>query len=238
MKRLSDRAISRTHLPMAIATSVVVNATPRSLLIRFVLRECDGYDFGQDIIPAAIPTLGVYAHLHDDYWEDIGTVSAFFEANLALTRPNPPFNFYAPERPIYTHARFLPASRIDGCRLEHSMVADGCWLYDADLEDCVIGQRSVVRPGARLRQVVMMGADYYETDEEKAANRRLGRPHVGVGEDACLERAIVDKNARIGSGVVVHSHERYEDRDEEQYSVRDGIVVIPKHAVIPGGTTI
>jgi len=207
------------------------------VLIR-LLEQSDGDDFGKHIIPAAIESVRVYAFPFDGYWEDIGTISAFYQANLALARPDPPFDFYDPHQPIYTRSRFLPPSRVDGCRMEQVLVAEGCWLYDADIEECVIGLRSVVRPGAKLRYVVMMGADFYEDDDERAENRRLGRPHVGIGQDACIERAIIDKNARIGRGVVIRSHQGEPDREEEHYVIRDGIVVIPKNAIIPDGTTI
>jgi glucose-1-phosphate adenylyltransferase len=207
------------------------------VLVR-LLEESNGDDFGKHIIPAAIESVRVYAFPFDGYWVDIGTISAFYEANLALARPNPPFNFYDPHHPIYTRPRFLPPSRIDGCRMEQVVVAEGCWLYNSDIEECIIGLRSVVRPGAQLRQVVMMGADYYEDDAEKMENRRLGRPHVGIGQDAHIERAIIDKNARIGQGVIVRSHEEEPDREEEHYAIRDGIVVIPKNAIIPNEMTI
>jgi glucose-1-phosphate adenylyltransferase len=203
-----------------------------------LLTEIDGHDFGRHVIPAAIESMHVHAFLHDGYWEDIGTISAFYEANLALTRPNPPFDFYDPERPIYTRSRFLPASRIDGCRIDRAVVADGCRLYDADIRDCVIGLRSIVRPEVRLRQVVLMGADFYQSEEDEAEDHRLGQPHVGIGRGACIEQAIIDKNARIGRGVVIRSHKGEADRDDEPYVIRDGIVVIPKNAVIPDRTTI
>ena len=203
-----------------------------------LLQECSGDDFGRHIIPAAIDTGRVYAFPFEGYWEDIGTVSAFYEANLALTQPNPPVDLYDSIHPLYARSHNTPPSRIDGCRLQGAVVADGCRLYDADIEECVIGMRSLVRPGARLRRVVMMGADLYETEDQKAENRRLGRPHVGIGEDTHIERAIIDENARIGQGVTIRSHEGEEDRDGEHYAIRDGIVVIPKHAVIPDGTVI
>ena len=203
-----------------------------------LLEEISGDDFGRHIVPAAIESVRVYAFPFDGYWEDIGTISAFYEANLALTQQDPPFDFYDPHAPIYTRSRFLPPSRIDGCRMERVVIAEGCWLYDSDIEECIIGLRSVIRPGARLRQVVMMGADYYEDDDEKAENRRLGRPHVGIGQGADIERAIIDKNARIGQGVIIRSHEGEPDQEEEHYVIRDGIVVIPKNAVIPGGAAI
>ena len=209
----------------------------REVLARF-LEAHEGESLGLDILPAAIESARVYAYPFEGYWEDIGGMAAFYEANLALTRPNPPFDFYDPERPIYSRSRFLPPSRIDGCRLERVVVADGCRLYQADLQECVIGLRSVLRPGVRLRQVVMMGADGYESEEDRAENRRLGRPHVGIGQGASIERAIIDKNARIGKGVVIRSHAGEENRDEELYSIRDGIVVIPDNTVIPDGTMV
>jgi glucose-1-phosphate adenylyltransferase len=203
-----------------------------------LLNDTDGVDFGRHIIPGAIEAGHTYAFPYEGYWEDIGTIAAYYEANLALTRPDPPFDFYDPEQPIYTRSRFLPSSRIDGCRIERTIVADGCRLYDADVEDCVVGLRSVIRPGAQLRQVVMLGADLYETVDKRAENRLLGRPHIGIGQDAHIERAIIDKNARIGRGVTIRSHAGEKDRDEAQYSIRDGIVVIPKNATIPAGTAI
>jgi glucose-1-phosphate adenylyltransferase len=203
-----------------------------------LLNEVSGHDFGKHVIPAAIESGHVNLFPFEGYWEDIGTISAFYEANLALTRPDPPFDFYDPEHPIYTRSRFLPSSRIDGCHIERTIVADGCRLYNADVEECVIGLRSMIRPGAQLRGVVMMGADFYETVADKAENRLLGQPHVGIGQDTRIERAIIDKNARIGQGVTIRSHAGEEERDEEQYSIRDGIVVISKNAVIADGTTI
>lgn len=203
-----------------------------------LLEETPGDDFGRQIIPAAIESKRVYAYPFDGYWEDIGTIASFYEANLALTRPNPPFNFYDPARPIYTRPRFLPPSRVDGCRLERVVVSEGCRLYEADLEECVIGLRSIVLPGTRLRQVVMMGADYYEDEAQRAENRRIRRPHVGIGHDCRIERAIIDKNVRIGRGTVIRSHIGEPDWEEENYVVRDGIVVIPKDTTLPDGTVI
>jgi glucose-1-phosphate adenylyltransferase len=198
--------------------------------------NCD--DFGRRLIPAAVQRVRTYGFSFEGYWEDIGTIDSFYRANLALTLPDPPFDFYDPHRPIYTRSRFLPPSREDGCRVERVVVAEGCKLYDAEIKESVIGLRSMVRPGARLRRVVMMGADFYEDEDDKEQNRRLGQPHVGIGQDARIERAIIDKNARIGRGVEIASHRGEPDRDEEQYSIRDGIVVIPKNTVIPDGMTI
>jgi glucose-1-phosphate adenylyltransferase len=206
--------------------------------LKRLLDQVPENDFGRNIIPAAIPEGKVYAYPFEGYWEDIGTMASFYHANLALTQPDPPFDFYDPRHPIYTHSRFLPSSRIDGCRIERVVVADGCRIYDAEVRNCVIGLRSVIRPGARLRNTVMMGADFTETREQLAENREQDQPHVGIGQDAVIERAIIDKNARIGRNVVIRSHEGETDHHKELYSVRDGIVVIPKNTVIPNGTTI
>ena len=203
-----------------------------------LLQENTGDDFGKRIIPAAIETMRVYAYPFQGYWQDIGTVASFFRANLALTQPDPSFDFCDPNRPIYTRSRFLPPSRIDGCRIENAVVADGCKLYDANIEECVIGLRSIIRPGVRLRRVILMGADDYQDQDAKIEDHHLDRPLVGIGENTQIERAIIDKNACIGQNVVIASHEGEPDREEKLYAVRDGIVVIPSNTIIPDGSII
>ena len=210
----------------------------RTDVLAHLLEENGGSDFARHILPAAIKSKRAYACLHKGYWEDLSSISAFHRANLAMTLPNPPFDLRDPQWPIYTRSRFLPPSKIDGCRLERTIVADGCQLYDADVEESVIGLRSIVRPGARLSQVVMMGADFYETGEQEAENRRLGRPDVGIGREAFIERAILGRNVRIGKRVFIGSHEGQENRDQALYAVRDGIVIVPENTIIPDGTTI
>jgi glucose-1-phosphate adenylyltransferase len=195
-------------------------------------------DFGRHIIPAAIEEAKVFGYPFDGYWEDIGTIGTFFEANLALTRPDPPFDFYDRHRPIYTRSRFLPPSKIDGCLLEQVVVADGCRLNQAEFRECVIGLRSVVYPGVKLNRVVMLGADFYEDEEELAVNVRVDIPDLGIGPGCEIQRAIIDKNARIGKGVVIRSHEGEPDRDEEDYSIRDGYVVVAKDAWLHDGCVI
>jgi glucose-1-phosphate adenylyltransferase len=232
-----DRLVSRPGSEHPYLASMGIYLFKMEALKR-LLDEVPENDFGKNIIPAAIPEGRVYAHPFEGYWEDIGTMESFYQANLMLTQENPPFDFYDPQHPIYTHSRFLPSSRIDDCHIERAVVADGCRIYNANVERCVIGLRSVIRPGARLRDVVMMGADFYETEEQRAKNRLLGLPHVGIGHGASIERAIIDKNACIGRNVVITSHAGEADHHEELYSVRDGIVVIPKNAVIRDGTTI
>jgi len=211
----------------------------RQDVLRELLEGSDAEDFGRQIIPAAIKDHRVYAFTFDGYWEDIGTVRAFYEANLSLTLPEPPFGFYDPRYPIYTRPRFLPSSRADGCDLERTVLAEGCLLQDSDIRESVVGLRSIIGPDARVTRTVMMGADFYETPERKAENRRLGRPDVGIGRGCLIEGVIIDKNARIGAGVTIRPHVPDEDMAEtEHYVIRDGIVVIPKNAVIPEGTII
>jgi glucose-1-phosphate adenylyltransferase len=211
----------------------------RADVLREMLEESDAEDFGKQIIPAAIGNRRVYTFRFDGYWVDIGTVRSFYEANLALTLPDPPFDFYDPRHPIYTRPRFLPASRADGCDLERAVLAEGCLIQQSEIRESVIGLRSIVGSDARIARTVVMGADFYETPARKAENRRLGRPDVGIGHGSIIEGAIIDKNARIGRGVVIRPHAPDEEMIEtENYVIRNGIVVIPKNAVIPAGTVI
>jgi len=204
-----------------------------------VLEGSDDEDFGRQIIPAAVESLRVYAFPFNGYWEDIGTVGAFYKANLALTLPDPPFDFYDHRHPIYTRPRFLPASRADGCDLERTVMAEGCLIQDSDIRESVIGLRSVIGPDVRVARTVMMGADFYETPDRKADNLKLGQPDVGIGRGSTIEGAIIDKNARLGEGVIIRPHVPDEEMVEaENYVIRDGVVVIPKNAVIPDGTVI
>jgi glucose-1-phosphate adenylyltransferase len=211
----------------------------RQDVLQDVLEASEAEDFGRQIIPAAIESHRVCAFPFDDYWGDIGTIRAFYEANLALTLPDPPFDFYDPKHPIYTRPRFLPASRADGCDLEQTVLAEGCLLQDSEIRDSVIGLRSIIGPDVRITRTVMMGADFYETPEQKVENRRLGRPNVGIGRGSVIEGAIIDKNACIGAGVTIRPHASNEEMVEtEDYVIRDGVIVIPKNAVIPDGTII
>jgi glucose-1-phosphate adenylyltransferase len=211
----------------------------RADVLREMLEKSDAEDFGKQIIPQAIQSRRVYGYLFDGYWEDIGTIRSFYEANLAMTLPNPPFDFYSPQRPIYSRPRFLPPSRADDCHLDNVALAEGCIIDKADIRESVIGLRGVVRADAHLTRTVMMGADFYETTERKAENRRLGIPDVGIGRGSRIEGAIIDKNACIGENVVIRYHEdEAEFIETENYTIRDGIVVIPKNAAIPDGTVI
>jgi glucose-1-phosphate adenylyltransferase len=208
-------------------------------VLKDMLEESEAEDFGRQIIPAAIESRRVYAYQFDGYWEDIGTIRSFYEANLAMTLPDPPFDFYDPQYPIYTRPRFLPPSRADGCHLENAALAEGCFVERADIRESVIGLRSTIRADAHLVRTVMMGADFYETSERLGENRRLEIPDLGIGRGTRIEGAIIDKNARIGQNVTIRSHENETEFVEtENYTIKDGIVVIPKNAIIPDGTVI
>lgn len=198
----------------------------------------EGDDFGRDIIPAAIETKKVMGYVFDGYWEDIGTIKRFFEVNLEMTQPDAPFDFYVAERPIYTHARFLPASEIHGAHLHNVLLPDGCRIYDASVSNSVVGLRSVIGAEAVIQSSVMMGADSYETERELAENRELDRPDIGIGAGSVIHRAIIDKNARIGRNVHIRNMVNRPDMETDNWVARDGIVIVPKGGVIPDGTVI
>ena len=193
-------------------------------------------DFGKQIIPLAIQSNTVFGYEFEGYWEDIGTIRSFYETNLALTMPNPPFNIFDAENPIFTHARFLPGSSIQNSHLENVVLAEGCMIEDAEITHSLIGVRSQILSGTRIRDTYLMGADYYshpmpsDCDEPEIP--------IGIGCDCDIEGAIIDKNVRFGRGVVIHSFPRGTDLDGKNFVVRDGIVVIPKKTVLPAGTYI
>jgi glucose-1-phosphate adenylyltransferase len=195
-------------------------------------------DFGRHAIPKAIGEQRVQAHFHRGYWEDVGTIRSYFEANLQLCDPMPPFDFYDAARPVYTHPRFLPASKIEGCVLKSVLVSEGGILMGAEIERSVVGIRSRIGQGTRISHSLVLGADYYESLEEIDRAQAKGLPPVGIGQDAVIERAIVDKNARVGRGVRILNAERASEKDGPGYYIRDGIVIVPKGGVIPDGAVI
>jgi len=208
-------------------------------VLRELLEKHKKDDFGKHILPAAIKSHKVYAYTFNGYWEDIGTVRAYYEANLSLALPDPPFDLYDPQFPIYSRPRYLPGTRADDCHLERVMLADGCLLRDAIITDSVIGLRSIIGPGVRISRSVILGADFYEDEARRVANRERGRPDVGIGSGSTIEGAIIDKNARIGHNVVIRPHpEVIEMVEEGDYVIRDGLVIVPKNGVIPDGTVI
>lgn len=192
-----------------------------------------GVDFGKEIIPKALANHRVNPYIFRGYWADVGTIQAFYEANIHLTQRDAPFNFFHPRWPIYTHPRFLPATRAYDCRIRSSIVAEGCYLERCDIEDSVIGIRTQVREGGRITRSVLLGADLYE--EESA---RADRMPLGIGRDVVLDRVIVDKNARIGDGVRLVNAAGIDHLDGAGYHVRNGIVIVPKGAEIPAGTSV
>ena len=192
-------------------------------------------DFGKHIIPRLIETRRVHAFRHEGYWEDIGTILAFYEANLDLCEPLPKFNFYDAGAPIFTHARYLPATKIIKSTIERSVIADGCIINDALIEHSLLGVRSRVQAGATIRDSLVMGQDYYDSPERVPVP---GAPTMGIGHGAWIERTIVDKNARIGDDVRISPAGKPAFLDGPNYYIRDGIVIIPKNGVIGNGTVI
>jgi glucose-1-phosphate adenylyltransferase len=188
-------------------------------------------DFGRDVIPHSINDRNVNAFIFNGYWEDIGTIRAFYEANLDLTDILPEYSFFEADAPIYTHPRFLPGSKVNGATLRQALISDGCIISDAHIERSVIGIRSIIEGGATIRNSVIMGADYFEEDRQAGGDV----PPIGIGRNCVIDRAIIDKNARIADGVVITPEGKTPNFDAENYFIRDGIVVVPKNAVIPAG---
>jgi len=205
----------------------------RSALIEAL--ENDFVDFGKHIIPRSIETRKVVSYIFQGYWEDIGTIRSFFEANLALADTVPPFSFFDTSLPVYTHARFLPASKINGATIKHAIISDGCVISDVTIERAVIGVRSFINSGTTVRHSIIMGADFYEAS--LANKREVGVP-LGIGKNCIIDRAIIDKNTCIGDGVVITPEGKPDNFDGPNFYIRDGIVIVPKNTVIPSGTWI
>ncbi len=196
-------------------------------------------DFGGQVIPYAIDGHNVFGYSFEDYWADIGTIRSFYETNLALACPNPPFDFFDPQRPIYSNPRFLPGSVIENSVLEHVLIAEGCCIQQAEIRHSVIGLRSQIQSGTRILNSVLMGADYYtRTQEEEDAESLPGLTPIGIGRNCFIDGAIIDKNACLGDNVVIKPFPRGTEIETENWVIQDGIVVIPKNAVIPPGTVI
>ena len=202
------------------------------------LRDRKLVDFGRHVIPELLGRMRIQAHVFKGYWEDVGTIGSYYECNLALTKPDPPFDFFEASRPIYTHPRFLPATKVEECRLKDVLISEGCVILRADIERAVIGIRSWIGPRTKLRDTLVLGADLYETPEMVAEATSKGQPPIGIGAGSVIERAIVDKNARIGRDVRILNEARRENHDGEGYYIRDGIVVVPKNCVVPDGAVI
>ena len=199
-----------------------------------------GIDFGKHVIPAAINARNVQAHMFDGYWEDIGTIGAFYRANLDLTTKIPKFNLFDSEAPVYTRARYLPPSKIEESEINDSIVSDGCIINGAKITNSVVGLRSRVSKGVQLDASFMMGADFYQTFEDMRTDMGKGLPRVGIGEGSIVRRAIIDKNARIGKNAKLLNEAGVTEADGPggSYFIRDGIIIVPKNAVIPDGSVV
>jgi glucose-1-phosphate adenylyltransferase len=198
-------------------------------------------DFGKEIIPASANDFNVQAYLFKDYWEDIGTIEAFYEANLALTRqPQPPFSFYDEQAPIYTRARYLPPTKLLDCTITESMIGEGCILKECRIHHSVLGIRTRVEADCIVEDSLLMGSDFYEPFAERQSNLEQGKVSIGIGAGSTIRRAIVDKNACIGRKVLIVNKDRVEeaDREKDGFYIRNGIVVVLKNATIPDGTVI
>jgi glucose-1-phosphate adenylyltransferase len=209
-------------------------------VLREMLADPGPTDFGKEIIPSGIGKYRVVAYPFFGYWRDIGTIEAFFEANIELARPEPPFRLYEPGGAIYTRTRSLPPSRVIRSEIRDSLLVEGSDITGARISDSIIGMRSVVREDSRIDRVVMLGADHYQgfpyIDDEEDPGADL--PPLGIGRNCTIERAIIDKNVRIGDGVVIRSKEGAADVEGDTYWVRDGVTIIPKGTVIPAVTVI
>jgi glucose-1-phosphate adenylyltransferase len=209
-------------------------------LVELLKTDNSWVDFGREIIPAAIEKYTVQAHLFKDYWEDIGTIRAFYEANLDLAAPLPKFNFFDASAPIYTRSRYLPPSKLIGCDIDNSMVSEGCILNGVRIRKSIIGLRSRIDNGVDIEDSIVMGSDIFETISEIRGNIANQKPHIGIGENTVIRRSIIDKNVRIGKNVKLLNRNNIENYDAPDKSVfiREGIIIVPKNAVVADGTEI
>lgn len=209
-------------------------------MVELLNRDSSMIDFGHQVIPAAIENYNVQAHLFQDYWEDIGTIRAFYEANLDLASPLPQFNFFNTAAPIYTRSRYLPPSKVHSCDVDNSMISEGCILNGVYARRSIIGLRSRIDYGTRIEDSIIMGTDFYESLDEIKSNIERQSPHIGISENCVIRRAIVDKNARIGKNVQLINARGVENEDGENgcYYIREGIIIVPKNATIRDGTVI
>lgn len=209
-------------------------------LVKLLDQDPSRVDFGGEIIPAALGEYNVQAHLFKDYWEDIGTIRAFYEANLDLASSLPKFNFFDAEAPIYTRSRHLPPSKLHDSDISDSMISEGCILNGVYVRSSIIGLRSRIDSGVKIERSIIMGSDFFEPLDKLKSNLDRSIPHVGIGENTIIGRAIIDKNTRIGKNVQLINKDGVTDADgpDRSYYIREGIVIIPKGATIPDGTVI
>jgi glucose-1-phosphate adenylyltransferase len=193
-------------------------------------------DFGREVIPQALDRYRVKAYVFQGYWADVGTVDSFYDANIMLTQAGAPFTFYDPRRPIYTHPRFLPGARLADCVAREAIIAEGCFLDRCTVEQSIVGIRTNIQAGARITRSVLLGADFYDADDDAPA--RGDKPRLGIGRDVVLDRVIVDKNARVGDGSKLVNKQGRRDYEGEGYYIRSGVIIVPKGGVIKPGTTL
>lgn len=224
-------------VPCEYLASMGIYLFHKQLLID-LLQESTAIDFGKELIPEAIQRHAVYAYIFEGYWTDIGTIRSFYEANLGLTSTLPQFNFYSAHMPIYTHPRFLPGSKMNNCNLHQSIIAEGCILNGADIKHSIIGVRSRIGAGTTVKNSIIMGADYYETSQDLEENAAKKIPNIGIGNHCTIINAIIDKNVRIDDNVSIINAHNLQEKDEENYCIRDGIIVVPKGSWICNGTVI
>jgi glucose-1-phosphate adenylyltransferase len=205
-----------------------------------ILRLLDNQltDFGNHIIPNSIKTHRVQAHVFQGYWEDVGTIRSYFEANLDLVADLPRFNFFDMSAPIFTRPRFLPGSKINGAEINHAVISDGCIMNHCKVNHTIVGVRSLIREGCEITRTIVLGCDYYESNHSIQQFEARGLPQIGIGANTFIENAIIDKNARIGANCRISPAGKPESMDHPLYYIRDGIVIIPKNGVIPHGTVI
>ena len=207
-------------------------------VLRELLMTSNKTDFGRGIIPDAIQERKVFAHIFEGYWVDIGTVKAYYEASLNLTSPGPPINFYDEEWPFFTRSRYLAVSRIDGSRIERSLVAEGCFLENATVRRSIIGLRSMIRAGTEIESSIIMGNDYFEDRFSQEKEEKEGVPILGIGKHCLIQRAIIDKNVRIGDNVKIINPENKSHFEGPNYMIVNGITVVEKNAIIPSGSVL
>ncbi len=213
----------------------------KEVLFKLLREGIERTDFGKEIIPDASKDYNVQAYLFDDYWEDIGTIEAFYHANLALTQqPQPPFSFYDEKAPIYTRARYLPPTKLLDCHITESIIGEGCILKNCRIQHSVLGVRSRIESGCVIEESLLMGADFYQASVERQCSLVENDIPVGIGTDTIIRGAIIDKNARIGHDVKIINKDNVQEaeRENQGFYIRSGIVVVLKNAVIPDGTII
>jgi glucose-1-phosphate adenylyltransferase len=226
-----SKFVSRADEQRPFLCSMGIYLFKTETLINLLTNNPGFDDFGGDIIPHAIKNCSVFGYDFDGYWRDIGTIRSFYETNLDLATANPAFNFYDTENPIYTHARLLPGSTVEDSLLKDVLLAEGCRIERSEITHSVIGVRSIISTGTVIKDSIIMGADYYSAQQPSL-------PPIGIGPNCHIEGAIIDKNARIGSDVVIHPFPRGTDINTPNWTVQDGIVVVPKDTIIPSGTCI